>query len=182
MVPSFTGHRKEAKHYVKNYWCACIWGITLNTAAELCRSQLCHALNSSAAMIPPKDFSHPFCFALLSDSRCTVFFLKGFCFAAGAWAVVLGAGILVLSTSPHNFFCSTICSKIKLRSSLPGSFLPPLGSHTRFSKQYVKGLSSGCLCIMQMRQGLSREITACIGTTEIDILLYVFLYIFINIK
>lgn len=113
---------------------------------------------------------------------CTVSLCKALCFAAGAWAVVLGTGILVLSTSLHNFFCSTICSKIKLRSSLPRSFLPPLGSHTRFSKQYVKGLSSGCLCIMQMRQGLSREITACIETTEIYILLYVSLYIFIYIK
>lgn len=51
--------------------------MTLNTAAELYGSQLCRALHSGAAIIPLKEFSHPFCFTPLSDSR-TVPFLHSF--------------------------------------------------------------------------------------------------------
>lgn len=102
MVPIFTGHWKEAKRYVKNYlmcssvncWAACSFGgMTLNTAAETCGSQLCHALNSSAAMVPFKGFPHSFCFARLADS-CRVSFLQFFCAKhfppAGAGALWLG--------------------------------------------------------------------------------------------
>lgn len=86
-------------------------GMTLNTAAEPCGSQLCRALNSSPAMIPLKEFSHPFCFApIVQFPFCTIslckalFSLWSCCFAAGARAVVLSAGIPALPSSPLNFF------------------------------------------------------------------------------
>lgn len=53
-------------------------GMTLNTAAEPCGSQLSRALNSSPAMSPLQEFPHPFCFAPLADSRCTIPFLHNF--------------------------------------------------------------------------------------------------------
>jgi len=116
----------------------------------------------------------PFCKISLCKAFFSAFWSR--CFAVGAWAAFTGTGILALSSPTHHFFRSTIFGKVKLCSSLPRSLHPPLGSQMRFSKQIFKGLSLGCLCTMQMSQGLSREIAAYIGTTEIY-RFYIYIYL-----
>lgn len=128
-------------------------------------------------MIPLEEVPPSFLISPLTDLCYAVFFLDNFSvqsffvfcsFAFGAWDVFLGAGILAHSPPSTPFVLKHHLQKNQPCSPLPHSFYPSLESRMCFSKQYVRGLSSGCLCTMQMKQCLSRKVTAYIGTNEID--------------